>query len=224
MKLSLSTSSLIFSVLLSGTAHAGTIILNSQPGLANSLTAATVAITPHSAWEGNNPQNPFVDYDSSAVWISFAPTGYGDSTFQPTMGTTPVVSIFHNFTSSAGNLSLYVWADDTAEVLLDGVSIFAPQFTQSTCSGQPIGCQPQDYGLINTSFGSGSHQLEFRLFQVGTGGDTYSNPIGLLYTGAAVSGFDPHIPTETPEPATLALAGCALIGIAIASKVRRRAQ
>lgn len=206
-------------IVLSSSAHAGTILLTSVPGLPNSLTPETVAITPHSAWAPNNPQNPMDPNDTSAVWISYAATGYGDPIWQPYSGTEPVVSIFHNFTSNAGYLRLYVWADDTAQVLLDGVSLFAPAFTQSTCSGQPIGCRPQDFGLIEANFSSGSHQLEFRLFQTGTGGDSSSNPFGILYTGGAYSAA-----THTPEPASLALSGFALLGIAFAARRRRRAQ
>jgi hypothetical protein len=162
--------------------------------------------------------------DASAVWISCAPTGYGDSTFQPYNGLTPVVTIFHSFNSSAGYLNLNVWADDTTQVLLDGNSIFAPVFTQSTCSGQLIGCLPDDVGQIHTDFGSGSHVLEFRLFPVGTGGNTASNPFGLLYTGGAFSPFQTNIPTQTPEPGTLALGGARAVLAGIALRLRRRGQ
>jgi hypothetical protein len=202
-------------------AQAGTIGLNSQPGLANSLTPETVAITPHYLWQPNNPVNPMDPEDSSAVWISYAPTGYNDSSFQPYNGTSPAVSIFHNFTSGPGYLRLNVWADDTAEVLLDGTQLYAPVFTQSTCSGQPIGCLPDDFASIHAEFAGGSHQLEFRLFQVGTGGDSASNPFGLLYTGGAYSEFQSQV-SQTPEPGTWILGGSCLLAGAIIQQVRRR--
>src|SRR5687767_9893326 len=125
MNLILMTTAVLSLVILSAPAHAGLIILNSQPGLSNSLTPATVAITPHPAWQPNNPANPWNSTDKPAVWISYAGTGYGDPNFQPYNGTTPVVSIFENFTSAAGILTLNVWADDTSQVLLDGVSVFS---------------------------------------------------------------------------------------------------
>jgi hypothetical protein len=194
--------------------HAGVIILNSQPGLANSLTPATVAITPAPAWQQNNPVNPGDPSESSAIWISHSETGYGDSDFQPFNGQTPVVRIYHDFTSAAGFLNLKVWADDTTEVLLDGVSIFEPKFTQSLCSGQPIGCRDVDAGIISNRFGSGAHRLEFVLFQVGGGVDSKSNPFGLLYTGTAA--------THLPEPGTMALAGVMLLVVAGMTKRFRR--
>jgi hypothetical protein len=208
---------------LCAAAQAGTIELNSQAGLANSLTPETVAITPHSLWQTNNPVNPMNSEDTSAVWISYAPTGYNDSSFQSYSSTSPVVSIFHDFTSGPGYLRLNVWADDTAEVLLDGNQIYAPIFTQSTCSGQPIGCLPEDMGSIYAQFSGGSHRLEFRLFQVGTGGDSGSNPFGLLYTGGAFSEFQSQV-SQTPEPATWILGGSCLLAGAIIQHLRRRSQ
>ena len=142
-------------------------------------------------------------------------SGYDDLVFVPFGGNAHVVSIFHEFTSGAGVLNLSVWADDTAWVLLDGVSIFAPVFTSSICSGQPIGCLPLHAGIIDTTFAAGAHKLEFRVFQLGKGLDPKSNPFGLLYTGTV---------THTPEPGTLALAGAVLLVIAGVKKRARRSQ
>lgn len=187
------------------TAHAGTIHLNSAPGLATSLGPTTVAITPHSLWQVNNPVNPGDPSDSSAVWISYMLSGFNGSQFQPHMGTTPVVSIFKNFTSSAGQLFLNVWADDTADVYLDGNLLMGAVFTQSICSGQPIGCRPEDAGVFNVPITAGSHTLQFNLYQVGTGTNTNSNPFGLIFTGTA--------PAPVPEPSTTGLLGLGLAGV-----------
>lgn len=195
-------------------AHASTINLDSRPGLANTLTAGTVAIALHPAWQLNHPVNPGNAGDISAVWISYALTGYVDPVFSPELGTTPVVSIFQDFTSGAGSLLLRVWADDTAEVLLDGVSLIAPKFTQSTCSGQPIGCMPDDAGLLSSGLTAGAHQLEFKLFQVGSGTDTKGNPFGLLYTGTATA--------PAPEPGSLELTGSVLLAVVMMKKRARR--
>jgi hypothetical protein len=207
MKIGLGSTLLISLLSLAASSHASVIHLDSAPGLFNSISGATVAITPHSLWQQNNPVNPGDSSDTSAVWISYALTGYGDSYYQPPAGTDPAVSVFQNFTSGAGLLNLKVWADDTAEVLLDGISIFSPKFTQGVCSGQPIGCQPGDAGVINSVLTAGAHQLEFRVFQVGTGGDTSSNPFGLLYTGTAPERAD----ASAPEPGTIGLAGLVLL-------------
>lgn len=182
-------------------------ILNSTPGLATSLGPLTVAITPHPSWQQNFPANPGDPNDASAVWISYKLSGYGDPEFQPFMGTTPVVSVFKDFTSAAGQLDLEVWADDTADVYLDGNLLKAAVFTQSTCSGQVIGCLPEHAGVFNMALGAGSHQLKFNMYQVGTGGDTVSNPMGLLFTGTA-----PDAP-PVPEPTSVALMGAGLLSI-----------
>jgi hypothetical protein len=212
MTLRISTSILAGALLalstLAGPLHAGVIDLDSAPGLLNSASPFTVGITPHPLWQSNSPVNPGDPSDTSAVWISYAPTGYGDGVFQA-QSNVPI-RIFQPFTSGAGILTLNVWADDTADVLLDGVSLIAPKFTQGICSGQAIGCQPQDVGELSSTLTAGNHTLEFRVYQVGSGTDTTSNPFGLLYTGTA---------TATPEPATLFLAGGVLLTLGI---VRRR--
>jgi hypothetical protein len=189
-----------------GMASAATILIDSQPGLFTSFAGAeTVAITPHPAWEPNHPTNPGDASDGAAVWISFADTGFGGTHFQPSAGTTPVVTIFDTFQSGAGMLSLYVWADDTAGVLLDGNLLVPAVFTQSVCSGQAIGCRPQDMGIISAALSQGQHTLSFVLYQVGTGTDTSSNPFGLLFTGTAPLPIPEPEESGVPEPATWGL-------------------
>lgn len=197
-------------------ANAALIHIDSQAGLSMSLPGTTVAITPHPLWQPNNPVNPGDVNDKDAIWIAHQLSGYGEGQFQPFMGMTPVVSIFHSFTSGAGQLLLNVWADDTAGVYLDGNLLIAPKFTQSTCSGQPIGCLPEDVGSINTLIGSGNHTLEFKLYQVGTGTNTTSNPFGLLYTGTAQG-------ADAPEPGAFAMVGGGLIAAGLLRKKFRRA-
>ena len=195
-----------------GLASANMITIDSVAGMTTSMSGInTVAITPHPAWEGQNPVNPGDPTDTSAVWISYADTGFGGLTFQPYMGMTPVVTIYEDFTALADSkLRLNVWADDTATVKLDGTSLMDAQFTNTTCSGQPIGCVPTDVGDITANISAGSHELAFTLFQTGNGGDTTSNPFGVLFTGTV----DP-----TPEPGTCLLVGGCLL---VAGLVRRR--
>ncbi|MBS1858199.1 MAG: hypothetical protein JST11_22705 [Acidobacteria bacterium] len=168
------------------------------------MATTTVAIGVHPLWQANHPVNPGVPGDSSAVWISYEDSGYQGTQFQPYKGTVPVFALTQTFDASAGEtLKLHVWADDTAGVFLDGTQLKAPVFTQSTCSGQPIGCRSQDLGNFSVQLAtSGSHTLRFDVYQVGTGGDTTSNPMGLLYTGAVPDGG-----------MTLMLLGSALVGI-----------
>jgi hypothetical protein len=199
-------------VLLSSLASADLLHLDSRLGLSTSLGPGTVAVSPHPAWQPDNPANPGDARDHSAVWISFADTGYGGSILQPYQGTIPVVSFFDTFISGPGWLKLDVWADDTADVLLDGSYLVHAVFTQSTCSGQTIGCRPQDVGKIVTPLSAGSHTLEFVVYQVGNGTNTTTNPFGLLYTGTApgfgsAQDFSMQEVAPVPEPASCLLFG-----------------
>jgi hypothetical protein len=169
----------------------------------------TVTTGVHPLWQQNNPNG------SSAVWISYADTGYQGNHFQPSLGSKQVVAITDTFTAAGSNvLNLQIWADDSAGVYVDGVQVFAPVYTQgSACSGQVIGCLPgQDGVLSNYHLGAGTHTITFDLYQTGTGTDTTSNPMGLLFTGSDVS---------APEPAALLLVGGGLIGIGM---IRRRSK
>jgi hypothetical protein len=189
----------------------------------------TVAINPDLPyWQDNFPTNPGKSDDKSAVWISWGNTGYGGDQFQPRSESVPGVTIYDNFfLSGSGLLTLDVWADDTAEVFLDGQSIYSPVLVgQDICADKPIGCEIRDVAHISTAVTSslnGSHQLAFAVYQLGTGLDPNSNPFGLLYTGTVQSaGIDPNSPS-VPEPGTLGLAG---IGVMVAAGVtlKRRRQ
>lgn len=188
-------------------ASASIIHINSQAGLSvfvpPGFSTTTVAVTPHPLWQPNHPTNPGDPADHSAVWIAHQSSGYGDSQFQPYMGSNPVAKIFFNFVSGAGNLILKVWADDTADVYLDGNPLVTGNFTQNICANGSLGCEPNEFVLLNVPLAAGSHTLQFNLYQVGITTDSFTNPTGILFTGTA--------PAHAPEPASLALSGLALV-------------
>src|SRR5215470_8975383 len=97
---------IIVPVLLGSLAYADLLYLDSHSGLSTSLGPATVAVSPHPAGQPDNPENPGDLRDHSAVWVSFADTGYRGSVLQPYQGTTPVVSVFDTFLSDSGTLKL----------------------------------------------------------------------------------------------------------------------
>ncbi len=197
-------------------ASAATIVIDSEAGLFTSFAGVeTVAITPHAAWEPNHPVNPGDSTDRGAVWISYADTGFGGAQFQLPGGTAPVATVFYGFQAGAGMLTLSVWADDTAGVLLDGNLLVPAVFTQNICSGQAIGCRPEDGGRVSAVLSAGQHTLSFELYQVGTAMDTTSNPFGLLFTGTAPAP-DPS-DSGAAEPATWAMLAGGLAGVVLLS-------
>jgi hypothetical protein len=189
-------------------------IIASGPGsgtcvMADSSPCVVTAITPHAAWQPNNP------FGSGAVWVSYAPTGFGDAVFQPHDHFDPIFSITETIVVGVNNLlvDFTVWADDTVDVIVDGVLLFAANFSQSTCAGGVIGCEPGEGGHFAVVLTPGVHTITFVAYQIGTGTDTSSNPFGMIYAGTT---------TEIPEPGTLALLGVGALMIGFGARRSRR--
>jgi len=160
----------------------------------------TVVVDPHPAW-----QPP-----GAALWVSYADTGYAGGLLAPPSGTTSIFTLFESFQAGAGSiLNMRIWADDTARVRINGVEIIAPNFSQDTCAGGSIGCQPNEYGsIVDHIFQtSGLQTISLEVFQVGTGQTTTANPFGVLYEGTLEI-------EEAPEPGGMMLFGFALLGLA----------
>jgi hypothetical protein len=168
------------------------LTIDDGTGSAAGFAGSTVAITPHPVWAPNNVEN------SDAVWISYANTVQGTAA---TLGTTFTVSeSFSVPLGSTGTLDGFVFADDTAEVVIffreDDTELATPVFSfnlsQNVCADGPVGCQLGDRGDLNLSaLPPGDYRLEFTALQNFNTPSAADNPFGLMYA------FDVILDPET---------------------------
>jgi len=178
----------------------------------NNMTGANVLVNPYAApiWASST---------LGGRWISYGLTGAGQtspSNVSMNAGNiegNPTAIFFERFYLPGYAMSggLWVWADDTAMVLIDGV----PAFNSSSgvnhdahCRNGVIGCQPGEGAYISLAgLDEGDHSLEFRVYQL------WGDSFGLLYEGGV---------TAAPEPSSLLLVGSG--AVAAWRWVRRRRQ
>jgi PEP-CTERM motif-containing protein len=212
---------LLLSLSLLATAKADTLTINltsagtaADPGQYNSM-GNTVVIADPGSWTTL----------PGSSWVSFADTGDPSAAgFVPVANGT-VVSFFDvfNVTGAPTGGSITVLADDTASVILNGVTLMAmaPMTgnTYAFCSDFDITCLvPTTINLPASVLQTGSNTLEFDVAQEAGGG------FGLDYSGSVSSFIDPYDEAvATPEPPSVILLGVGLLALAAFALRRKRA-
>jgi hypothetical protein len=199
--------------------HADTI-LSSNAGLNNGTLSATVAVAPAGSTPSSTGPTSIVDIAGSpngawytlpgGDWISVANSGSG-----PVVEPNGFATIFTDtfFLSAAPTVaSLYVLADDTTSVVVNGTTIWnATAGPFPTCSASEIGCLATTEGVfidgtLLANLVQGTNTISFEAYQ--GNGSSY----GLDFAGAVA----------TPEPNTLLMTGLGLGALILLGGSRRR--
>ena len=162
----------------------------------NTESSNSLAITAVGAWK-----QPDTGLYPTATWVSYDNTGAGG--FSPPNGTTATFTRTFVLPYAHNSGSVEVWADDTADVWLDGTLFYAANLgaQNGTCQMGVIGCLPEYGGVVSLNgLTAGSHTLTVEGHQVA--GDGF----GVLWEGQVTS--------SAPDGGTtLVLFGGVLVGL-----------
>jgi len=198
------------------TAKANTVVSSSAANTTNNSGNPTLNIAPNPSWAAAFAGSNWVSYTNSGN-----PSGAGY--VSPANGTDYIFSQIFTLDGTATGGTLYVMADDTTSVSLNGNLIYSAALgsgvSYPTCANKPIGCLTSTEGIINLgSFlgdfkNSGANTLSFQVYQ--EAGVSY----GLDYSGTITTISPKDIVANTPEASTFAMLGIGLVGLLL---VRRR--
>ena len=172
------------------------------PNLGNNNTAVSYIGSPSTTY-ALNPGTVWAPAGANSVWVSNNPgSGPGGSVVLPA-GTYSYTTTFNTVAGNTYTGSIWLLADDTANVLFNGQSLntFVGLGSDNKCADTGPNCTTPTLVILPSSFFvAGVNTLEFDLTQ------TIASA-GLDFYGSATG-------SPIPEPGTLFLLGTGLIGSA----------